>query len=808
MASPYIRRTASFAPLSAFLLASVAHATQTALQADQPASSARDNWAGAPASVRDGFVSSHDLGHDVLFQTSDDGAVWARGAGYKARFDGQGATIIPFLGSDAPANHPIVMHVSAVTSAGVPLTASEATAATRVDRNVRIGHGSFDEVYELASDGIEQTFVFDALPQRGELVLRMDVQTDLQGSDLGTTLRFENELGHVDYGAAFAIDAEGRRVALDSALVDGAIQLTVPADFVRQAALPLTIDPFITSYTVAGAAHTEGVPDVSYDATTDQWCIVWVDVWSVTDYDVFARFASSNFTLGMTNYTIDFTTDYWTTPRIANNRLAHEFMIVCAVVPAPVGSNPAGIRGKLLDAMTGSVGSQIYISAVDGAYRNFPDVGGDPNGPPFTSDQFCVVWQRPVSVAAVNIESQIVNTSGALQGSVVSLNGSVGYDEYPRISKSIGIEGVAQPYNWTVVWQRRVSTNNHDIWGCQVYWYGAAAGPPFPIDTSFQDDTFPAVSSMMDPLPTVDARPYMVVYQRAFTDTDIIASVMRGTSLVTNVDLANFYPAQYGNLNQTLASVDCDGSHFLVSFVEAEAFPSTDTNVWVSDYYLSGNSLVPCTDHQIFAGSPVAENRPSVCAMRSSGGSNQHFIAAWEYSSINNSTDIQGGLWDACVGGNVTAFCSGDGSGTACPCGNSGVADHGCANSTHPLGAQLVGTGSATVSNDTFTLNASGMGPSSPCLYFQGTIGIGNGSAFGDGLRCVTGTVVRLAVRTNNSMGASSYNAAPGSALHIQGGLPVHGGTRFYQVWCRDAAAFCTSSTFNLTNGLQVVWGW
>jgi hypothetical protein len=38
-------------------------------------------------------------------------------------------------------------------------------------------------------------------------------------------------------------------------------------------------------------------------------------------------------------------------------------------------------------------------------------------------------------------------------------------------------------------------------------------------------------------------------------------------------------------------------------------------------------------------------------------------------------------------------------------------------------------------------------------------------------------------------------------------GLVAAPGTRTYQVWYRNAAAFCTSSTFNLSNGLQIAWG-
>jgi hypothetical protein len=38
-------------------------------------------------------------------------------------------------------------------------------------------------------------------------------------------------------------------------------------------------------------------------------------------------------------------------------------------------------------------------------------------------------------------------------------------------------------------------------------------------------------------------------------------------------------------------------------------------------------------------------------------------------------------------------------------------------------------------------------------------------------------------------------------------GMVVVPGTRTYQVWYRNAAAYCTPATFNLTNGLQLQWG-
>ncbi len=152
-----------------------------------------------------------------------------------------------------------------------------------------------------------------------------------------------------------------------------------------------------------------------------------------------------------------------------------------------------------------------------------------------------------------------------------------------------------------------------------------------------------------------------------------------------------------------------------------------------------------------------------------------------------------------------TAFCSGDGSGTTCPCSNAGVAGNGCAHSLNANGATLSGSGVARLSADTLVLAGIGM-PESSALYFQGTLqaNAGLGAVFGDGLRCASGAVIRLGTRANAS-GASRY---PGpSDLHVSvKGLVGAPGIRTYQIWYRNSAAFCTAETFNLSNGLQIAW--
>jgi hypothetical protein len=151
------------------------------------------------------------------------------------------------------------------------------------------------------------------------------------------------------------------------------------------------------------------------------------------------------------------------------------------------------------------------------------------------------------------------------------------------------------------------------------------------------------------------------------------------------------------------------------------------------------------------------------------------------------------------------AYCFGDGTGSACPCGNAGLAGNGCANSVNPAGANLAGAGVASLALDTLVLAGSGM-PNGTALYFQGTTreSGGAGVVFGDGLRCVGGTIVRLWT-VANAGGASLVPPTSGPSIAVRGSV-ASAGTRTYQVWYRNAAAFCTPATHNLTNGVEVQW--
>ncbi len=154
-----------------------------------------------------------------------------------------------------------------------------------------------------------------------------------------------------------------------------------------------------------------------------------------------------------------------------------------------------------------------------------------------------------------------------------------------------------------------------------------------------------------------------------------------------------------------------------------------------------------------------------------------------------------------------TSFCFGDGTGTACPCGNSGAIGSGCATSAFVSGGLLTASGvpGASIATDTLQLTATNV--SGPGLFFQGTGNFsgGLGIPFGDGLLCSGGAIARLGVVFPVGTTAIYPGGLTPNPIHI-GGATAAGDVRNYQCWYRDAVPFCTASNFNLTQSVALTW--
>ncbi|MBK7642891.1 MAG: hypothetical protein IPJ19_07545 [Planctomycetes bacterium] len=170
------------------------------------------------------------------------------------------------------------------------------------------------------------------------------------------------------------------------------------------------------------------------------------------------------------------------------------------------------------------------------------------------------------------------------------------------------------------------------------------------------------------------------------------------------------------------------------------------------------------------------------------------------------------GIPDECEGGVAFPFCFGDGTGSvACPCSNFGTTGRGCANSQNAAGALLVASGTTTP--DTLALSSSGELPTAFSILLQGDQDLATPAVFGDGVRCVGGSLKRLYL-SPASGGSVSFPPSGGlsiSARSAQLGDPIAtGSTRSYQVYYRDpSATFCAAppgNTWNVGNALRVAW--
>jgi hypothetical protein len=151
----------------------------------------------------------------------------------------------------------------------------------------------------------------------------------------------------------------------------------------------------------------------------------------------------------------------------------------------------------------------------------------------------------------------------------------------------------------------------------------------------------------------------------------------------------------------------------------------------------------------------------------------------------------------------AVAICTGDGSSGPCPCANETppVQRAGCAHSAG-IGGRLVDLGSTSLSADGFVLLGSAM-PNAPVVYVQASA-VAASVPFGDGLSCAGGTRILLGTKLN-AAGASRFPDSGDPPVSVAGAV-TGPGTLVYEAWYRNAAAFCTPATANVTNGLVATW--
>ncbi|MBK7645127.1 MAG: hypothetical protein IPJ19_19130 [Planctomycetes bacterium] len=173
-------------------------------------------------------------------------------------------------------------------------------------------------------------------------------------------------------------------------------------------------------------------------------------------------------------------------------------------------------------------------------------------------------------------------------------------------------------------------------------------------------------------------------------------------------------------------------------------------------------------------------------------------------------TSVSSQLLRACE--EVQPFCSGDGTEPVpCPCWNYGSAGRGCENSSTTGGALL--TASGATHPDSLVLHVAGTPATALCVFAQGSTPLTPAVMFGDGVRCIGGSIQRL--YAHNAVAGATSAPGPGElgilARSAALGAPIApGSVRVYQVYYRDpSATFCPvpfGGFMNLSNAMRVRW--
>jgi hypothetical protein len=773
---------------AALLFGAVAAMCATSVSA-QDASTSRLGHATSPLAAAP--RSSHD---HVLYDEPGDGALWVMGTNYKASFGRDGASFIPAFGSSAPKNYPHALSPDRVTVGGVPIAFQGSTSAQRTGDRVVMQRGAFVERYDLALESLEQSFVFESLPRAGALVLHIPVASELEGSESANGLEFTSDFGTLTYSRAVAIDALGRRFDAPTHLVDGAIQIEVAAADLAAATLPLVIDPVIGTLYANLTGDDLRNTDSAWDNFNGCWLVTWSKAFSATDNDVYGRTITP---FGFSDSTVDVTGASWNVPRCAQLASVHQYLVVASVV----SGNNVSIMGRTLQP-SGSInvlGSQFGISGADTGAMTNPDVGGDSVSDSTTS--YCVVWERldPVNFTT-HIACRLVSSSSVPLGAsstYITASNPFWSSVLPTVSKSgNGLE-------WLIAYTFNDPLNHADTWAARMAVTGSLIGTTFQVTAGIGWETQPVASSYQG-----NTSRAMIAYKYRTTATgqnDIWVSVLDGATVIAGANLTALENSGFQSMDQKDPAIDCDGQHFVVAYSEYD--PNFVTwDVFADDIALAGNTVQLTQSHVPVQPYGLSEYRSQVAAARNTTNAPSHrYCISWDFRENDTDYDVIFKTFDALEGGTSGSFCFGDGSGTACPCGNTGGAQRGCASSGNILGARLtLLSGTVSTLNDTAVLGASSMPVGTACLFFQGTT-LDAGTPFGDGLLCATGAITRLAVKFAPS-GSATYPAAGDPSLTTAGAIPTSGGSRSYQVWYRDAAAFCTSATYNLTNGSFINW--
>ncbi len=743
------------------------------------------------AGVSEATAPATPLGadHSRVQYLTEAGELWARGATYKASATASGFTYYPFLGSEAQRTWPVSFRLRSAELAGVELELSDRASVTRDADRIILDRGPVDVTYDMDVESVEQSFLLDAAGAQGDLVLELDVITDLSGRAAGAGFSFDGPRGGMNYGSAIVLDGAGRRANVAAALDGDTLRLTVPASFLATAEGLVVVDPVLSSYSVDDFFESLLEPDVAYETTANVFTYVYEERFSDDDHDIYFR------SVDMSGITVDqgyvsVNTDYCEDAEIACQNASNTALVVFSRDNGNTGD--IAIRGILYDLVAESFGTEFTIGEVGGDWINrSPDVGG--NGSTNANGMFMVVWSREFSGdGSTRPRYRTVAPDGTL-GSIGAVDGGGGRiaDEVV-ISKGVGLTSVAN--YWTVAFRNEsLATGDVEIRARQFNADGTPRNAAATIYALASGENAVDID-VSDTIEVDGASPtYLIAYDEigpGLEDTWIL--VCRNTNLAVRGELAlSEHAVRRNQVKPRLATTADD---FVVSYFEQRP-SSLIYDGYVTTFQLIGGLLPAISERRTLVGDTGGLWSGGVAmASRMSGGLSSSSWVGLGWSRFDTTTapgsfNIDGARFG--VSGQQPAafqYC------------------YGQPNSTGEHGFIRV-QGNLDTTSSKF-LVASSLPPSTFGYFIVGTtptiVPNAGGSA---GTLCVGGQLGRYSnfVTTTGATGSLTLTIDPTMIPTATGTVAATSGSaRAFQAWYRDSDGG-GNATSNFTNAATIV---
>jgi hypothetical protein len=595
----------------------------------------------------------------VVADVAADGSIRAATADWKVGFGADGATFHTFAGGDAP---PVAatFALRAATAGEQPLAVGDAMPSLAGQR-VTYERGAVRELFDLRTAGIEQMFVLGALPNRHDLTLDVAVTTSLAHRVDGDAHAFTGAHGGVRYGAALAIDANGRRLDVATTWTGGALRITVPASFLATAALPLLVDPLIGPIVPATTPSVDTLTavDIAWDASLGQYFVVYERAFAQNDHDVHVAVLDAALQPHAV-VTIDDTSADWRRPRVATLE-AHDVAGVVAQV-APAGVAPFTVQMRIVTAgATPAAGAAFAVASALGTSNLEPDVGGDadPTGP----SRFLVAWEETASINDSTPKFRTVAHGGAM-GPTRFLGGAIDFERRVAISKTCGTLGGGTEC-WALVHR---AEGYQQTTGQLLAWFVDRTGVLVDVVGPYQYVTVTGATDnagseweVSSPTDHANGRHFLCVERRVDPATNRGALVAHAFDHVGNM-LAVDVPLVDATTDCRAPSVDSDGARFALVH-ESRVTPNAAAVVARTVAVIGGQ--IVSQDSATVAGAQGRDERPVVCARP---GTPNGYTFAWTRAT-GSQWQVQCSLYRGVASASVAT--------RATACGGLGIAHSG-----------------------------------------------------------------------------------------------------------------------------------